>query len=136
MDAQVVWHQGMTFTGTTHSGYKIKLDNSHEKPGDAAGPLELVLTGLAGCTAMDVISILEKKRQAVTAFEVRAHAERASDHPKVFTHVTLEYVITGHNVERAAAERAIELSTTKYCPAFNMLVKATTIDTQITLIEA
>ena len=79
--------------------------------------MELLATGLAGCTAMDVISILQKKRQEVTDFEVQVHAERASEHPKVFTSAVIEYFISGHNLDEAAVVRAIELSATRYCPA-------------------
>ncbi len=136
MDAQVKWRKEMSFDGTTDSGFHVPLDSVHDAEHKNAGPLELVLLGMAGCTAMDVISILQKKRQTVTDFEVRAHAERAAEHPKVFTFVTVEYIITGHNLELAAAERAVELSTTKYCPAINMLNKAADIQTKITLIEA
>ncbi|MBI5034412.1 MAG: OsmC family protein [Chloroflexi bacterium] len=135
MNAHVKWHKGLSFIGTTDSGFRVPLDSSHQDH-KGASPLELVLLGMAGCTAMDVISILEKKRQTVTNFEIRTHAVRAPEHPKVFTHITVEYIITGHNLERAAAERAVELSITKYCPAINMLNKAAEIQTKITLIEA
>jgi putative redox protein len=80
--------------------------------------------GLAGCTAMDVISILLKKRQAVTDFQVKVHAETASDHPKVFTSAVIEYHVRGKNVEEAAVLRSISLSAEKYCPAQAMLAKA------------
>ena len=132
MDAHVVWQKELAFTGSEDSGYAIQLGKEH----GGASPLELVLTGLAGCTASDVISILQKKRQDVTAFQVHAHAERAAEHPKVFTHVLVEYIITGRNLELAAAERAVELSVTKYCPAINMLNKAVDIQTKITLVPA
>jgi putative redox protein len=79
--------------------------------------MELIATGLAGCTAMDVISILRKKRQQITAFEVKVHSDRSSEHPKVFTRAVIEYVVTGVNVDEAAVRRAIELSTERYCPA-------------------
>ncbi len=136
MNAKVTWHKGLAFTGVTDSGFHVPLDSVHDEEHKSAGPLELVLLGMAGCTAMDVISILEKKRQTVTNFEVQTHAARAADHPKVFTHITVEYIITGHNLELAAAERAVELSITKYCPAINMLKKAANIETKITLVEA
>lgn len=137
MDAKAVWHQEFAFTGTTESGFEVPMDAARENGGqdDGARPLELLLVGLAGCTGMDVISILSKKRQTVTAFEVHAHAERAAEHPKSFTHILLHYVIGGRNLDRAAAERAVELSATKYCPAQDMLKKAVEIETRITLIE-
>jgi len=136
MNAQVIWHKGMSFTGVTDSGFHVPLDSAHDDEHKNAGPLELVLVGLAGCTGMDVISIMEKKHQRVTDFQVRAHAARAAEYPKIFTHITVEYVITGHHLELAAAERAVELSVTKYCPVINMLNKAAQIETKITLIEA
>lgn len=109
-----------------------------EQGGDDDGfrPMELLLVGLCGCTAMDAISIMLKKKQEVTGFEVRAHAERAAEHPRVFTSITLEYVFTGKNLDRAAAERAVELSATKYCSAQAMLNKAVPIETKITVLEA
>jgi len=85
---------------------------------------------------MDVISILQKKRQDISGFEVHIDAERATDHPKVFTHMKIEYIVHGHQVDRAAVERAIELSTTKYCPAQAMLVKAVEIEHTYIIHEA
>lgn len=128
----------MSFDGTATSGFTIPMGTSVEFGGadDGLRPIELVLVGLAGCTAMDVISILQKKRQEVTAFEVRAHADRATEHPKVFTHVVLEFVVTGKNIDVAAVERAVELSSTKYCSAQAMLIKAVEIEHKITIVEA
>jgi putative redox protein len=83
-----------------------------------------VLVSLAGCTAMDVISILNKKRQDVTDFEVKVNAPRADGHPKVFISARIDYLVTGHSVDEAALVRAIELSATRYCPAQAMLGKA------------
>jgi len=78
---------------------------------------------MAGCTAMDVISILKKKQQVVTAFEVNVKADQAQEFPKVFTHTVITYHVTGHNVDETALRRSIELSATKYCPAQAMLAK-------------
>jgi putative redox protein len=83
----------------------------------------LMAISLAGCTAMDVISILKKKKQEVTSFEVKVHADQAQDFPKVFTQAVITYSITGHAVDETAVVRAIELSSTKYCPAQAMLGK-------------
>jgi putative redox protein len=101
---------------------------------DGFRPMELIAIGLAGCTGMDVISILEKKKQNVSNFEVRIHAEKAADHPKVFTNIEIEYLIQGVGIDRAAVERAVELSETKYCPAQSMLGKAVPITHKITII--
>lgn len=130
MEAKVVWNGRMTFTGSANSGFPVQLGTDPGVGGDNDGlrPMELIAIGLAGCTAMDVISILGKKRQEVSAFETLVHAERASEHPKIFTHVTIEYLVEGHNIDPAAVERAIELSAKKYCPAQAMLEKAFTIE--------
>lgn len=138
MDARATWKQGMAFEGWAGgSGYTLPLDATKDVGGSDEGfrPVELFLVGLAGCTAMDVISILKKKKQDVTGFEVRAHAERTSEHPKVFTHIVLEYIVSGHGIERAAVERAVDLSATKYCPAQAMLGKIVPIESVITIIE-
>ena len=120
----------MSFTGTADAGFSVPLGSDPSVGGDNDGfhPLELMAVSLAGCTAMDVISILQKKQQEVSAFEVRVHAEQAGEHPHVFTHVLVEYVVTGHAISAAAIERAIELSTTKYCPAMAMLSKSVQIE--------
>ena len=137
MDAKVIWQEKMSCEGTADSGFKVPLGTVTELGGNADGfrPLELLAIGLAGCTAMDVISILTKKKQDVKKFEVRVHADRAEEHPKVFTHLTIEYIVSGKNVDRAAVERAVELSETKYCSAQAMFKKVAPIDLVITLNE-
>jgi putative redox protein len=123
MEAKVTWKGRLSFTGSADTGFEIPLGASRESGGDEDGfrPIELFAVGLAGCTAMDVISILQKKRQEVTAFEVQVHAERASNHPKVITRAVIEYFVTGRGVEEQALVRALELSATRYCPAQGML---------------
>lgn len=130
MYAGVKWHGGLSFTGTARTGFEVNLGSHPDVGGanDGFRPLELMAVGLAGCTAMDVISILQKKRQQVQDFEVKIDVEQARDHPHVFTKVNVHYVITGENVDASAVERAIELSKTRYCPASNMLEKATPIE--------
>ncbi|HSO28089.1 MAG TPA: OsmC family protein [Anaerolineales bacterium] len=122
-NAKVIWNGNLSFTGTADTGYELPLDGKKEVGGGGAGfrPMELIAAGLAGCTAMDVISILSKKRQDVTAFEVRVRAGRASEHPKVFTQATIEYHVAGHSIDEKAVLRAMELSATRYCPAQAML---------------
>lgn len=137
MDAKVTWSHGLSFEGTATSGHKLKLGSSVAAGGENDGfsPMELVLVGLAGCTAMDVISILEKKRQVVSAFDVKVQAERANEHPRIFTHIQVEYTVTGKNLEKAAVDRAVELSVTKYCSVQAMLAKASQIEHKITILE-
>jgi len=135
MEAKVIWKNRMTFSGSSESGFTVPLGAAPEVGGDDDGfrPMELLAIGLAGCTAMDVISILQKKKQEVTALEVQVHAERASEHPRVFTQITIEYVISGAAVERAAVERAVQLSSEKYCPAQAMFAKILPLELKITM---
>ena len=137
MDAKVIWKERMSFEGTSDSGFKVQLGTSSGVGGDDDGfrPLELFTIGLAGCTAMDVISILRKKRQEVTSFKVEVHAERSEEHPKVFTHLEIEYIIGGKDISRDAVERAVELSANKYCPAQAMLKQAAPMDLKITILK-
>jgi len=127
----------MAFTGTVDRGFTLSLDSAPASDGENSGfsPMELVLIGLAGCTAMDVIDILRKKRQDVTSFEVEVHAGRADEHPRVFNQVLLEYFITGHQVEKEAVERAVELSITKYCSVSAMFSKTAKLEQKITILE-
>jgi putative redox protein len=138
MNVNVTWKNRLTFTGNSEKGFSLPLDSEAAVGGDDNGfePMELIAIGLAGCTAMDTISILQKKRQDVTAFEVKVHAQRATEFPKVFTHILLEYIVEGHHVDPAAVERSIELSMTKYCPAQAMLRKACNIDHKYTIKDA
>jgi putative redox protein len=119
VEAKVIWQGRLNFEGTADSGYTLPVSAKKSVGGDGQGftPIELIATGLAGCTALDVISILQKKRQEVTAFEVKVNAQRASVHPKVITEAVIEYFITGRGVDEAAVLRSIELSATRYCPA-------------------
>lgn len=128
----------MSFDGNGPSGFNIPLGTDPSVGGDNDGtrPLELLAIGLAGCTGMDVISILQKKKQRVTGFEVKVHADRADEHPRVFTRVTIEYIVTGHAIDANAVARAVELSETKYCPAQAMLSKTAPFEHKITILDA
>jgi len=138
MEAKVTWKNKMFFTGAGDKEFAIPLDAEPSAGGENLGfePLELVAIGLAGCTAMDTISLLHKKQQNVTAFEVQVHAERSVTYPKVFTNIIVEYIVEGYDVEPAAVERSIELSATKYCPAQAMLSKACKIEHKYTIKNA
>jgi putative redox protein len=138
MDATAVWKKGLSFIGTGGTtGFTLPMGASPKVGGDDDGfrPAELVLVGLAGCTAMDVISILAKKRQTVTAFEVRAHGETAKDEPKRFTSFLVEYILTGKGLDPKAVEHAVKLSQTKYCTVANTLRPAGPIEHKITIEE-
>lgn len=134
MEAKVSWEKDLIFTGMADSGYPVKLD-SNSSPETGVGPVELVAIALAGCTAMDVISILTKKKAKVTGFDVKVHAKRATDYPKVISEAALEYVVTGQGIDEASVLRAIDLSVKKYCPVHAMLEKAFPIDLQYSIHE-
>lgn len=138
MEAKVIWKNHLFFTGTGENKFTIPLDAEPSVGGENNGfePMELIAIGLAGCTAMDTISILQKKRQDVTSFEVQVHAERAAEFPKVFTNIIIEYLVEGHNVNPAAVARSIELSATKYCPAQAMLRAACHIEHKYSIKDA
>lgn len=129
LSASVTLKEGMSFDGTSESGFTVNLGASEAVGGanDGFRPMELMLISLASCTAMDVISILRKKRQEVSHFTVDVQAERATEHPKVFTDILVTYRVSGKAVEEEALVRSIELSLTKYCPAHAMLSQAVTI---------
>lgn len=116
----------MSFSGSAASGFNVPLGTDPAVGGNNDGfkPLELMAISLAGCTAMDVMSILRKKQQAVSAFEVVVQAQQPETHPHVFTSARIVYKLTGENLNESALRRAIELSATKYCPAQAMLSKA------------
>lgn len=137
MDASVTWKGKMAFEAEAGTSFKLDLDADAGVGGEGNGfrPMQLIAMGLAGCTAMDVISILSKKRQAVTDFQVQVHAGRAAEHPKVFTEAVIEYLVTGKGIDEASVVRAIELSATRYCPAQAMLSKAFPIQLEYAIYE-
>jgi putative redox protein len=110
-EAVAVWKGGLAFEGAASSGLTVPMNSSAE----GFSPMELVLVGLAGCTGMDVIDILRKKRQDVTGLEVRVAGSRAEDYPRKFTSIRIHFVVTGRQVDPEAVRRSIELSETKYC---------------------
>jgi putative redox protein len=126
VSANVRLRDGMAFEATADTGHTVTLDSAEEAGGRNLGfrPMELILMGLGGCTGMDVISILRKMQQQVTSYEVRLHGDRSDQHPKVYTDITVEHVVTGRALAEASVRRAVELSATKYCPASAMLSKA------------
>jgi len=130
--------KGMRFDMTLGSGYRFDIDASPEDGGTGPGarPMELLLAGLAGCTGMDVVSILEKARQELTGFEVVVNGERRKEYPMIYTDIHVEYVIRGRNISEEAVKRAIELSQTKYCSAEAMLEKSAKITSSYRIEDA
>jgi putative redox protein len=138
IEASVVLAQptgtGRQFVVTTGSGHHLLVDDAIGATGPK--PIELVAAALAGCTAFDVINVLRKKRQSVTAYEVHVEADQVSDPPQVFTKVRIRHIITGVNVHREAVANAIHLSEKKYCSVSAMLQKTAEFATSFEIIPA
>jgi putative redox protein len=117
--------RGISLSGTADSGFRVDLAGSG---GEGLRPMELLLISLAGCTALDVISILQKQRQDVTGLQVHVAGERATEHPRVFTDIQVHFLISGRDVNPKAVERAIALSRDKYCSVSAMLNKTAAIE--------
>ncbi len=115
--AKVTYVKGMQFVGEPSSGHAVVMDADTEAGGHDSGPrpMEMLLMGAGGCTGMDVISILKKKRQHVTGLEIQVKGKKAEDFPKKFTEITIEFIIRGKNIAEEAVRRSIELSMNKYC---------------------
>ncbi|HZU13309.1 MAG TPA: OsmC family protein [Chloroflexota bacterium] len=131
MTVEIDLQDRMHFVAVGEDGVAIHLDSSNEHGGEGNGfrPMELLLAGLGGCTAMDVLSILRKKRQKVTGYRVEVSGRQREEYPRVFTHIAIKHVITGQDVSDEAVRRAIDLSEGKYCPAYAMLKDAAEITT-------
>lgn len=139
-EVKVALEDGMLFTGTGHpiaDGFSVQMDAAAEVGGQGRGmrPQSLVLVSLGGCTGMDVISILRKKRQEVSGLEIKIRAEKADEHPKVYTHIWVTYIVRGNGIDPDAVARAIELSMTKYCPVAGMLKQVVPIETSYEIVE-
>jgi len=126
MKANIVWQEGVSFLGQVGSGHSVLMDGAPEAGGKNLGPrpMEMILLGLGGCTAFDVVHILRKGRQAITGCQVEMDAQRAIEDPKVFTRIHLHFIITGKDLDPRQVERAINLSAEKYCSA-SIMLKAT-----------
>ncbi len=138
MKARIKLAEGMTFVAESGSGHAVVVDASPEVGGKNLGarPMELVLMGMGACSAIDVLHMLRKGRQAVTDCVVELEAERADSDPKVFTRIKLHYVVTGRALAATQVERAIKLSKEKYCSATAMLAKTADVAFDFELREA
>jgi len=123
MKARIKWVEGVTMLGESGSGHALVMDGPSEFGGRNLGirPMELLLLGMGGCTQFDVLLILRKARQQVTACVVELEAQRATEDPKVFTRIHAHFIVTGRNLKEQQVERAIRLSARKYCSASIML---------------
>ena len=115
MNAKIKWLESQKFVGESGTGHSVVMDSIDSNKG--VSPMEMLLLGVGGCTSIDVLSILKKSKQDIKDFEVRIEAEREDNHPKVFKEVNIRYIIKGRKINESQVERAIELSTEKYCGA-------------------
>jgi putative redox protein len=138
MKARIKWVEKRTFVGQSGTGHSIVLGSGGGPDGGsiAPSPMELVLLGVGGCTAYDVVQILEKGREAIEDCVIELDADRAETEPRVFTRVRLRYIVTGRGLDRAKVERAVQLSADKYCSASAMIAKTAEMIHEIELIES
>ena len=137
MKARIKWVQDVTFLGESGSGHSVVMDGAPDAGGRNLGvrPMEMLLLGLGGCSAFDVVLILKRGREQVTDCVVELDGERAATDPKVFTKVTMRYIVTGKNLDRNKVERAVQLSEEKYCSASAMLGKTAAMTTSFEIVE-
>ena len=129
MKCRVKWLDHMSFVGESGSGHSVVMDGAPEAGGRDLGirPMEMLLLGLGGCTAFDVVSILHKSRQQIVDCELEIEAERADEIPRVFTRIHVHFIVSGKNLDSKKVEKAVDLSANKYCSASKMLEKAAEI---------
>jgi len=137
MNISVNWVDGMLMVGKSHSGHSITMDGPPEIGGENLGvrPMEMLLLGVAGCTMIDVVTTLKKMRQELIHCETKVNAERADDHPKVFTDIHIQFIIKGKGLDTKKVEKAITLSAEKYCSASIMLGKTASITHDFEIVE-
>ena len=138
MKARIKWVEEMTFVGESGSGHSVVMDGAPGSGGRDLGvrPMEMLLLGLGGCTAFDVVMILKKARQPVTDCVVEIEAARAETEPKVFTQIHVHFVVTGHGLTDKRVARAVALSAEKYCSASIMLGKTAVITHDYEIVAA
>ncbi|HEY4169942.1 MAG TPA: OsmC family protein [Reyranella sp.] len=135
--AKVSWVDGALFVAEGGSGHTIAMDGAADIGGRnlASRPMEVMLMGMGGCTAIDVVSMLKKQRQDIEGVEVSLTGERATEHPMVYTEVKLVYTVRGRKLNRALVERAVSLSDEKYCSATAMFKKTAEVTHEVVLVE-
>lgn len=138
MKARVKWVENSMFVAQSGSGHSVVLDGPPESGGQNLGvrPMEMVLLGLGGCTAFDVVDILRKKREAISDCVVDITAERAETVPKIFTKIHLHYIVSGKDVKEESVKRAVELSADKYCSVSMMLNKTAELTHDYEIVQA
>ena len=137
MTVRATLETGMRFDVETGSGHHVILDAAEHNGGQDTGPrpMEMLLVGLAGCSGMDIISILRKKRLDITGYEIRILGKRVEEHPKVFVQINVEHIFTGHNIRPESVKRAIDLTEERYCGVSAMLGKTAKLQHTFCIIE-
>jgi len=137
MNISVNWVDGLLMVGKSDSGHTITMDGPPESGGENLGvrPMEMLLLGVAGCTMIDVVTTLKKMRQDLSHCETKINAERATDHPKVFTDIHIQFIVKGKDLDEKKVDKAITLSAEKYCSASIMLGETATITHDFEVIE-
>ena len=137
MNLSVNWVDGMLMVGKSHSGHSITMDGPIEIGGENLGvrPMEMLLLGVAGCAMIDVVTTLQKMRQDLSHCETRISAERANEHPKVFTDIHIKFIVKGKDLDSKKVDKAITLSAEKYCSASIMLGKTAKITHDFEVLE-
>ncbi|MDC0980816.1 OsmC family protein [Candidatus Pseudothioglobus singularis] len=137
MNISVNWVDGLLMVGKSDSGHTITMDGPPESGGENLGvrPMEMLLLGVAGCTMIDIVTTLKKMRQDLSHLETKINAERATDHPKVFTDIHIQFILKGQNLDEKKVDKAITLSAEKYCSASIMLGETATITHDFEVIE-
>jgi putative redox protein len=137
MNISVNWIDGLLMVGKSDSGHTITMDGPPEVGGENLGvrPMEMLLLGVAGCTMIDVVTTLKKMRQDLSLCETKINANRATDHPKVFTDIHIQFIVKGKNLDAKKVDKAITLSAEKYCSASIMLGETAKITHTFKVIE-
>jgi len=137
MNISVNWVDGLLMVGKSDSGHTITMDGPPESGGENLGvrPMEMLLLGVAGCTMIDVVTTLKKMRQDLSHLETKINAKRATDHPKVFTDIHIQFILKGQNLDEKKVDKAITLSAEKYCSASIMLGETATITHDFEVVE-
>ena len=138
MEARVKWVEQRTFLGESGSGHTVVMDGAPDAGGRDLGvrPMEMLLLGMGGCTAFDVVDILQKGREPVEDVVIELSGERSKEIPKVFTRIDVKYIITGKGLNPDKVERAVQLSAGKYCSATVMMGATAEITHTIEIVES
>ena len=137
MKAVVKWLDNMSFVGESESGHSVVMDGPPDSGGRNLGvrPMEMVLLGMGGCTAFDVVLILQRQRQTITDCVIELSAERAEEAPKVFTKIHVHYIVTGRSLDEKKVSRAVDMTAEKYCSVSIMLAQCVDVSHDYEIVE-